>query len=102
MASDREKQAAFVVLKDFDFKSDQNRSIKLEPTARKWFLQQLRADVKMLEQHKIIDYSVLLGIHFKDREQTEPDGAAGRMQVVTETPRGRGHVDTEGGQNLAS
>ena len=36
VASDREKQAAFVVLKDFDFKSDKDRSIKLEPTARNW------------------------------------------------------------------
>ena len=30
-ASEREKQAAFVVLKDIDFKSDPNRAIKLTP-----------------------------------------------------------------------
>ena len=30
-ASEREKQAAFVVLKDIDFKSDPNRAIKLAP-----------------------------------------------------------------------
>ena len=30
-ASEREKQAAFVVLKDNDFKSDPNRAIKLTP-----------------------------------------------------------------------
>ena len=46
-------------------------------------MKQLSADVQMLEHHKIIDYSVLLGIHFKDRDVTEPNGAAGRMEVVT-------------------
>ena len=99
-ATEREKQAAFVVLKDIDFKSDPNRAIKLEPDARKWFLSQLETDVRLLEQHRIIGYSVLLGIHFRDREDSEPEGAAGRMQMVTETPRAR-HIDTEP-QDLAS
>ena len=120
-ASEREKQAAFVVLKDIDFKSDPNRAIKLAPVRHSlthscsshllvfvatgacsdyvlcWLVQraaqsftaQLSADVRLLEAHNIIDYSVLLGIHFRDREETEPDGAAAHLQMVSETPRGR-------------
>ena len=53
------------------------------------FTAQLSADVRLLEAHNIIDYSVLLGIHFRDREETEPDGAAAHLQMVSETPRGR-------------
>jgi 1-phosphatidylinositol-4-phosphate 5-kinase len=60
-ASECEKQAAFVVLKDNDFRSNPHRRLQLPPAARAAFLRQLEADVALLEDFGIIDYSVWRG-----------------------------------------
>ena len=96
-ASEREKQSAFVILKDNDFRSNPGRSILLAPAARQDFLRQVSTDLMYLEESGIVDYSVLLGVHFRDRQDEEPGGAGGRLQTVTETPRHH-HVDTSRAQ----
>ena len=41
--------------------------IKLGPERAKLLKQQIAADVEVLRQHNIMDYSLLLGIHYEDR-----------------------------------
>jgi len=63
-----------VMLKDLDL-CQMNRRIRLGPQNRKQFLDQVTSDCKFLEKFEIIDYSLILGIHYTDEEV---DGATKR------------------------
>jgi len=76
-----------VMLKDLDL-CQMNRRIRLGP-CRKQFLEQVTSDCKFLEKFEIIDYSLILGIHYLDDTTTEeggevPDGAQHREQSHVE------------------
>ncbi|CDK27628.1 unnamed protein product [Kuraishia capsulata CBS 1993] len=62
-----------IVMKDVNW-LDQNEKLLLGPTKRKTFLTQLRKDVRFLERLRIMDYSLLVGIHSLDAAaaETEP------------------------------
>lgn len=56
------------VYKDLDLiKKGEEGKLKLGPNRRQ-FLEQIRKDSKFLDKLKIMDYSLLLGIHFKSRK----------------------------------
>lgn len=54
-----------VMLKDLDL-CQMNRRIRLGPSRRQHFLDQITSDCKFLEKFEIIDYSLILGIHYTD------------------------------------
>jgi len=56
--------------KDMDFRR-LNKKIPLSPKTRELFLQQLTEDCKFLVSQNIMDYSLLIGIHFKSSEADE-------------------------------
>lgn len=56
------------VLKDNDMTA-MGTSIRLGPVRRAAFLEQIQRDSDFLRQMKIMDYSLLLGIHFRNREE---------------------------------
>ena len=48
-----------------------NRQLILGPEKRQFFLDQLERDVKVLTELNIMDYSLLLGIHYLCRGNSE-------------------------------
>ncbi|EKX36253.1 hypothetical protein GUITHDRAFT_90050 [Guillardia theta CCMP2712] len=56
------------ILKDLDIK-EMGVKIKLGPQRKKAFMDQIRSDCHFLMSLKIMDYSLLLGIHERDQEQ---------------------------------
>jgi len=58
--------------KDMDFRR-LNKKIPLGPKIRETFLQQLAEDCKFLVSQNIMDYSLLVGIHFNTSEDPDAD-----------------------------
>lgn len=65
-ATQKEKESGAPVYKDNDF-LDMNIKISLGEERAKLLNAQIAADVDFLSQLNIMDYSLLLGIHYKDR-----------------------------------
>ncbi|XP_061066901.1 phosphatidylinositol 5-phosphate 4-kinase type-2 gamma-like [Eubalaena glacialis] len=61
-ASDKEKVKELPTLKDMDF-LNKNQKVYIAEEEKKVFLEKLKRDVEFLVQLKIMDYSLLLGIH---------------------------------------
>jgi len=57
------------VLKDLDFK----RKLNLTPEMKQQFLRQIEKDSQFLEKLGLIDYSLLLGIHYVDKHKGPKD-----------------------------
>lgn len=65
-ATEKEKRQEVPVLKDLDF-LDKKVKIQIHPIKAKTFIEQLRKDAEFLASLHIMDYSLLLGMHFVDR-----------------------------------
>lgn len=74
-ASDKEKSKDLPTLKDNDFTND-GVTIDVGPEAKKRFVDILTADVEWLTSLKLMDYSLLVGIHELDHVDEERDGAS--------------------------
>jgi len=57
-------------LKDLDIVHD-NRKLYFPKNMRKEFAEQLRKDIDFLATYKVMDYSLLLGIHYETPENKE-------------------------------
>jgi len=66
-ASEDEKKKDTVTYKDLDFR-ERNMRIQIGPQRKGALLDQLKRDCKFLGQLNIMDYSLLIGIHYADRE----------------------------------
>merc|ERR1712048_1558267 len=67
-ATEKEKKQETPVLKDLDFM--QNKEVlQIGSVKAKLFTQQLRKDTELLRKLKIMDYSLLVGIHYFDRKR---------------------------------
>ncbi|XP_053155871.1 phosphatidylinositol 5-phosphate 4-kinase type-2 gamma isoform X1 [Hemicordylus capensis] len=71
-ASDKEKGKELPTLKDIDF-LNVNQKVYISEEAKKDFMEKLKRDVEFLVQLKIMDYSLLLGIHDVQRAEQEED-----------------------------
>ena len=60
------------VLKDLNW-IDNGEKIRFGPLKRKKFLEQLQRDIGLLAKLNIMDYSLLIGIHYVDREKPYSD-----------------------------
>ncbi|XP_072343550.1 phosphatidylinositol 5-phosphate 4-kinase type-2 beta isoform X2 [Scyliorhinus torazame] len=69
-ASGKEKAKDLPTLKDNDFLNEGQR-IQIGDENKKMFLDKLKRDVEFLAQLKIMDYSLLVGIHDVDRAEQE-------------------------------
>jgi len=65
--SAEQRQKKSPTFKDLDFRR-LNKKIPLGPTLREQFLMQLSEDCKFLVSQNIMDYSLLIGIHFSSLE----------------------------------
>lgn len=66
-ASEKDKQQETPVLKDLDF-LENNEIIQIGSDKAKLFCEQLRRDTELLRKLKIMDYSLLLGIHYSNKQ----------------------------------
>nr|CAB3264890.1 phosphatidylinositol 5-phosphate 4-kinase type-2 alpha [Phallusia mammillata] len=71
-ASDKEKKKVFPTFKDNDFVKD-NMKIYLDTEHRESFLAKLKTDVEFLASLKLMDYSLLVGVHDCDRADKYTD-----------------------------
>lgn len=72
-ASDKEKAKELPTYKDNDFIND-GQKIYIDENNKKMLLEKLKKDVEFLAQLKLMDYSLLVGIHDVERaEQEEMD-----------------------------
>eukprot|EP01052_Picozoa_sp_SAG31_P008354 SAG31_NODE_420_length_15868_cov_11.896823_8_plen_2386_part_00 len=67
---EKEKSAKVIIYKDNDFDRNPQRAFKLGSDRYGWFLNLLEQDVGFLRDHGLIDYSLLVGIHFKQKGST--------------------------------
>merc|ERR1712137_752526 len=63
-----EEVTSDIARKDLDF----NRKLKLSIPAKICLLEQAERDCKFLEQHNLCDYSLLVGIHFFEKDGPLP------------------------------
>jgi len=103
-ASPLELQSETVTLKDLDFKQRRGR-IQLGTVRRQAFVEQIRKDCKLLEKLNIMDYSLLVGIHYEDREDNAFGGESplsfprsNRLAISTpETSTNKMFTEDDGG-----
>ncbi|KAK1884913.1 Phosphatidylinositol 5-phosphate 4-kinase type-2 alpha [Dissostichus eleginoides] len=69
-ASDKEKAKELPTYKDNDFINN-GQKIHIDGENKKMFLEKLRKDVEFLAQLKLMDYSLLVGIHDVERAEQE-------------------------------
>lgn len=77
-ASDKEKVKELPTLKDIDF-LNVNQKLFVERAEKAQFMEKMRRDVEFLTRLKIMDYSLLLGIHEVWRPEEEEEG--GRLRT---------------------
>ncbi|XP_063063435.1 phosphatidylinositol 5-phosphate 4-kinase type-2 alpha [Engraulis encrasicolus] len=71
-ASDKEKAKELPTYKDNDFINDRQK-IYIDGDNKKMFLDKLRKDVEFMAQLKLMDYSLLVGIHDVERAELEEE-----------------------------
>ncbi|XP_071398839.1 phosphatidylinositol 5-phosphate 4-kinase type-2 alpha isoform X3 [Centroberyx affinis] len=87
-ASDKEKAKELPTYKDNDFIND-GQKIYIDDENKKMFLEKLRKDVEFLAQLKLMDYSLLVGIHDVERAEQE--------EVESEDNEGEEEGESDGG-----
>ncbi|KAN0023065.1 hypothetical protein ACTFIU_009148 [Dictyostelium citrinum] len=70
-ASLDEKKSESVTFKDIDFRN-RKQKIYLGPGKKQSFIDQIKRDCKLLQSLNIMDYSLLIGIHYPHRENEPP------------------------------
>ncbi|KAM9972349.1 hypothetical protein ACTFIW_007408 [Dictyostelium discoideum] len=70
-ASVDEKKSDSVTFKDIDFRN-RKQKIFLGPGKKQSFIDQIKRDCKLLQSLNIMDYSLLIGIHYPHRENEPP------------------------------
>ncbi|KTF71168.1 hypothetical protein cypCar_00048252, partial [Cyprinus carpio] len=87
-ASDKEKAKELPTFKDNDFIND-GQKIYIDEESKKTFLDKLRKDVEFLALLKLMDYSLLVGIHDVERAEQE--------EVESEDNEGEEEGESDGG-----
>ncbi|XP_040052580.1 phosphatidylinositol 4-phosphate 5-kinase type-1 beta [Gasterosteus aculeatus] len=79
-ASRKEREKACPTYKDLDFQDMHEEGVYFDPETYNNLMKTLQRDCRVLESFKIMDYSLLLGVHVPDqshREGAEPGQAGG-------------------------
>lgn len=84
-ASDKEKIKELPTLKDMDF-LNKSQKLYVDEEQKKTFMEKLKRDVEFLVQLKIMDYSLLLGIHDVSRAEQEEEEEMEEEDAETEGP----------------
>ncbi|XP_075704551.1 phosphatidylinositol 4-phosphate 5-kinase type-1 alpha-like isoform X1 [Rhinoderma darwinii] len=85
-ASLKEREKSFPTYKDLDFLQDVPEGLFLDPDMYSAMCKTIQRDCLVLQSFKIMDYSVLVGIHNMDHAQKENAVVDGHMQADTRKP----------------
>lgn len=84
-ASDHEKSKTSPTFKDLDFKKDHKEGLTLDPEIHDALMKTIAADLRVLESFKIMDFSLLLGIHNLDESKESPPIMPLNIKTMKET-----------------
>ncbi|XP_060678334.1 phosphatidylinositol 5-phosphate 4-kinase type-2 gamma-like isoform X2 [Hemiscyllium ocellatum] len=83
-ASDKEKVKELPTLKDMDF-LNMSQKVYISSEQKTMFMEKLKRDVEFLSNLKIMDYSLLLGIHDTQRLDDDEDPSLGSNETENGT-----------------
>ncbi|MBN3322152.1 PI51B kinase, partial [Atractosteus spatula] len=73
-ASRKEREKSSPTFKDLDFLQDMHEGLYFDAETYNALMKTLQRDCRVLESFKIMDYSLLLGVHVLDQSPKERDG----------------------------
>ena len=86
-ATEKEKRRLDKVLKDIDLKKGPRHAFRLSPSRRALLVHAIEDDSEFLEQHHIMDYSMLIGVKRRGlSEEEELRSTIAQDDVVSYTP----------------
>ncbi|MBN3274462.1 PI51B kinase, partial [Polyodon spathula] len=80
-ASRKEREKSFPTYKDLDFLQDMHEGLYFEAETYNALMKTVQRDCRVLESFKIMDYSLLLGVHILDPSPKERDGENAQVAV---------------------
>lgn len=88
-ASKKEKEKSFPTYKDLDFMQDMPEGLLLDADTFSALVKTLQRDCLVLESFKIMDYSLLLGVHNIDQHERERQAQGARGTSDEKRPVGQ-------------
>ncbi|XP_069805271.1 phosphatidylinositol 4-phosphate 5-kinase type-1 alpha isoform X2 [Dendropsophus ebraccatus] len=85
-ASPKEREKNFPTYKDLDFMQDMHDGLFLDPDMHNALCKTIQRDCLVLQSFKIMDYSLLVGIHNMDHAQKESTVVDGHTHADTRKP----------------
>nr|XP_033780846.1 phosphatidylinositol 4-phosphate 5-kinase type-1 beta isoform X4 [Geotrypetes seraphini] len=88
-ASRKEREKSCPTFKDLDFLQDMHEGIYFDLDTYNALMKTLQRDCRVLESFKIMDYSLLLGVHILDHTSKEKDGENAQSTTDSKRPGGQ-------------
>ncbi|XP_040212875.1 phosphatidylinositol 4-phosphate 5-kinase type-1 beta isoform X2 [Rana temporaria] len=85
-ASRKEREKSTPTYKDLDFMQDMPEGIYFDPETYSALMKTLQRDCRVLESFKIMDYSLLLGIHVLDNTSKDKEGETSHYSIDNKRP----------------
>ncbi|KAG8595697.1 hypothetical protein GDO81_001600 [Engystomops pustulosus] len=85
-ASRKEREKSCPTYKDLDFLQDMQEGLYFDPDTYSALMKTLQRDCRVLESFKIMDYSLLLGVHVLDRPPKEKEGETSHYSIDNKRP----------------
>ncbi|XP_009951836.1 PREDICTED: phosphatidylinositol 4-phosphate 5-kinase type-1 beta-like [Leptosomus discolor] len=88
-ASRKEREKSNPTFKDLDFLQDMHEGLYFDSETHSALMKTLQRDCRVLESFKIMDYSLLLGIHILNSNMKEKEGESSQSTSDTKRPGGQ-------------
>ncbi|XP_053322464.1 phosphatidylinositol 4-phosphate 5-kinase type-1 beta [Spea bombifrons] len=85
-ASRKEREKSCPTYKDLDFLQDMHEGLYFDPDTYSSLMKTLQRDCRVLESFKIMDYSLLLGVHVLDHAAKEKEGETSHYSIDNKRP----------------
>uniref|UniRef100_A0A672UNI7 Phosphatidylinositol-4-phosphate 5-kinase type 1 beta n=2 Tax=Strigops habroptila TaxID=2489341 RepID=A0A672UNI7_STRHB len=88
-ASRKEREKSNPTFKDLDFLQDMHEGLYFDSETHSALMKTLQRDCRVLESFKIMDYSLLLGIHILNSNMNEKEGESSQSASDAKRPGGQ-------------
>ncbi|XP_009574388.1 PREDICTED: phosphatidylinositol 4-phosphate 5-kinase type-1 beta, partial [Fulmarus glacialis] len=88
-ASRKEREKSNPTFKDLDFLQDMHEGLYFDSETHSALMKTLQRDCRVLESFKIMDYSLLLGIHILNSNMKEKEGESSQSASDAKRPGGQ-------------
>ncbi|XP_068092126.1 phosphatidylinositol 4-phosphate 5-kinase type-1 beta [Hyperolius riggenbachi] len=85
-ASRKEREKTTPTYKDLDFLQDMPEGLYFDPETYSALMKTLQRDCRVLESFKIMDYSLLLGVHILDHASKDKEGETSHYSIDNKRP----------------